>query len=72
MDKNLCIAIRKDIEIAEESLCQIEYEIISCYTELNKIRQNKMVHKTNFYRGVINDDVFDELYKYGYINGYKL
>lgn len=72
MDKNLCMFLRKDIEISEKRLCQVEYEIISCYTELNEIRQNRAVQKTNFYQGVDDYDVFDELYKYGYINGHKI
>ena len=72
MDKNLCMFLRKDIEISEKRLYQVEYEIISCYTELNEIRQNRAVQKTNFYQGVDDYDVFDELYKYGYINGHKI
>ena len=45
MDKNLCMFLRKDIEISEKRLYQIEYEIISCYTKLNEIRQNRSVQK---------------------------
>lgn len=45
MDKNLCMFLRKDIEISEKRLYQVEYEIISCYTELNGIRQNRAVQK---------------------------
>lgn len=45
MDKNLCMFLRKDIEVSEGRLYQVEYEIISCYTELNEIRQNRTVQK---------------------------
>ena len=72
MDKNLCMFLRKDIKISEERLYQVEYEIISCYTELNEIRQNKAVQKTNFYKGVNDYDIFDELFKYGCVNGHKI
>ena len=72
MDNNLCMFLRKDIEISEKRLYQVEYEIISYYTELNEIRQNRAVQKTNFYQGVDDYYVFDELYKYGYINGHKI
>ena len=72
MDKNLCMFLRKDIKISEERLYQVEHEIISCYTELNEIRQNRAVQKTNFYKGVDDYDIFDELYKYGCVNGHKI
>ena len=72
MDKNLCMFLRKDIKISEERLYQVENEIISCYTELNEIRQNRSVQKTNFYKGVDDYDIFDELFKYGCVNGHKI